>query len=155
MLPYGLETGIELENYGVVLPWGATREELSILGEPAIDAPGSGVLEFAWYEAQIWGGLRAVLRATLPLHCKLCEVTVELELSEDGAQGVLPRAEFIKIHQLLEARFGARQIYQNSKTLDLPAAHWKWNHLQISLDTLERFGEYVVLTIRRRGAVSR
>ena len=96
MFTFNLESGLQLEDRGIFLPWGATREVLAALSPSSIqDGPTASV--FVWANTCCLRGLFADVRVELASGRQMRKLTVFLRA--DGPT-------FESISQHLERAFG-------------------------------------------------
>jgi hypothetical protein len=66
--PFELDRGLRLEDRNVVLPWGASRQQLEPLGAPAVETQpfyAGGDVRLFWAKARVFDGIQADLRAPI------------------------------------------------------------------------------------------
>lgn len=135
--------GLRLERRGILLPWLVMPRELRSLGDPEIhdERRQKRGVTYAWRYEECLGGIACTVSARIfggnPLRT--------LVISPSGA----PRETFTRCVAKLQAALGDPVVVSGYD--GTPRASWSHPSLEVSCDVIERFGEYLEVTIRRKG----
>jgi hypothetical protein len=147
-LPYKLEHGFYLESRQILLPWDSKPKDLFHLGQPET-MESNGIVFFDWRFEKCLGGLSATIHVRLKRSQKLREIELMTWLSDLDSTA---KDNFDRVNENLISIFGEPD--KKSVSLGFPEYEWNGNNLSVSHHIFERFGEYCVLKIRRKGNCS-
>ena len=146
-LPFQLSKGFFLERRQVLLPWNSKVKQLFYIGTPdAIERTGTVFLD--WRYDRCLDGLPATVHAQLRRSQKFREVQLMTCLPQIDFTA---HVNFERVNKHLISIFGEPD--RISTIMDFPIYEWIGEQLEISHFIFERFGEYCVLKIRRKGPV--